>query len=121
LYTSPARIKTPHDLTCFVATTLLASGKHIGFGRLKKHIAKLRMKTQRYASWTLLDSDGKRYGKVKMGKRVYKFVPHRQMNGTIKTATVKRGKIVPARQRCAAGGSHCKLKRTQARYPGGHR
>lgn len=114
------------------------TGKYIGLGRLKKHIAKLRMKTQRYAfwkdlgsqavqdvlerldkayqrffvkqsglprfkkvkkyrsftlkqaGWKLLDSDDKRYGKIQIGKREYKFVQHRQINGVIKTVTVKR-------------------------------
>ncbi len=114
------------------------TGEYIGLGRLKKPIAKLRMKTHRYgfwkdlgsqavqdvlerldkayqrffagqgglprfkkvkkyrsftlkqAGWKLLDSDGKRYGKIQIGKREYKFVQHRQMNGIIKTVTVKR-------------------------------
>jgi putative transposase len=114
------------------------TGQYIGPGRLKKHIAKLRMKTQRYgfwkdlgsqavqdvlerldkayqrffagqgglprfkkvkkyrsftlkqAGWKLLDSGDKRYGKIQLGKRQYKFVQHRQMNGVIKTVTIKR-------------------------------
>jgi len=32
------------------------TGKYIGLGRLKKHIARLRMRTQRYASWKALGS-----------------------------------------------------------------
>ena len=32
------------------------TGKYIGLGRIQKHIAKLRMKTQRYAFWQVLGS-----------------------------------------------------------------
>lgn len=114
------------------------TGKYIGLGRLKKHIAKLRMRTQRcafwkelgsqavqdvlerldkaykrffarqgglprfkkvkkyrsftltQAGWKLLDSEGKRYGKILIGGHTYKFVQHRPINGVIKTVTIKR-------------------------------
>ena len=113
------------------------TGKHISPGRMKKHIARLRMKTQKYAfwkalgsqavqdvlerqekayarffnkqggpprfrkvkkfrsftlkqaGWKLLDSDQK-YGRVRIGKTVYKFVYHRPLRGAIKTVTIKR-------------------------------
>ena len=46
--------------------------------------------TLKQAGWKLLDSVDKRYGRIQIGKREYKFVQHRQINGVIKTVTVKR-------------------------------
>src|SRR5712692_2980102 len=110
------------------------TGKYISEARMKAHIAKLRMKTNRYAFWKKVGSqavqdvlerldDGytrffkelakrppkykkvrqrksftlKQAGwelleenKVRIGKRVYKFVKHRDMPGTVKTLTIKR-------------------------------
>ncbi len=41
------------------------------------------------AGWKLLDSE-QRYGRVRVGTKVYKFVKHRPMWGDIKTVTIKR-------------------------------
>src|SRR5690606_25679084 len=122
-------------------------GKHLSEARLKKHISKLRMRSQKYAYWkklgsqavqevierldkayqrffqkqgglprfkkvkqyksftlkqtagwqllpdlkTVSDAQKKRgVGQIKIGKVVYKFIKHRELQGTIKTVTVKR-------------------------------
>lgn len=114
-------------------------GKHIPEARMKKHIAKLRMKIARFAHWRLVGSqavqdicerheaayqrffdkqgglprfrkvkkytsftlkqagwkleeaqENKRYRKVVIQGRAYKFVYHRPLNGEIKTVTIKR-------------------------------
>ncbi len=45
--------------------------------------------TLKQAGWKLLDSEQK-YGRVQIGKRVYKFVQHRSLWGDMKTVTIKR-------------------------------
>jgi len=66
------------------------------FGGLAKRPPKFR-KVKQYSSftlkqvgWKLLDSNGKRYGKVQISTHTYKFVKHREIKGLIKTITVKR-------------------------------
>ncbi len=117
-------------------------GEYIPEGRMKEHVAKLRMKTQRYAywkkigsqsvqevierlhkaylrffkgkagrprfkkvkkyssfvlkqaGWQLLESEKPKVGKISIGKRVHKFVKHREIQGIIKTITVIHQYIV---------------------------
>ena len=60
-----------------------------GFPKFRK-IKKFRSFTLKQAGWKLLDRDDKRYRKIRLGKRVYNFVQHREIKGEIKTVTIKR-------------------------------
>jgi len=73
------------------------TGAYVPIERMKAHIARLRMRTQRYAFWKAVGSqavqdvlerlDG---SKVRIGKHIYRCVKHRPLRGTVKTLTVKR-------------------------------
>ncbi len=59
-----------------------------GLPRFRK-LKKFRSFTLKQAGWKLLDSEQK-YGRVRIGKKVYKLVYHRPMQDDIKTVTIKR-------------------------------
>ncbi len=54
-----------------------------------RKVQKFRSFTLKQAGWKLLDSE-QRYGRVRIGTKVYKFVHHRPMQGDIKPVTIKR-------------------------------
>ncbi len=54
-----------------------------------RKVQKFRSFTLKQAGWKLLESKQK-YGRVQIGKKVYKLVYHRPMQGNIKTVTIKR-------------------------------
>lgn len=61
-----------------------------GFPKFRK-VKKFRSFMLKQAGWELLDCErGKHYRKIRLGKRVYKFVQHREIKGEIKTVTIKR-------------------------------
>ncbi len=64
--------------------------KQGGFPRFKKVKRYKSFTLKQTAGWKLLPSDGKRYAKVSMDGRVYKFRQTRPIAGIIKTVTIKR-------------------------------
>ncbi len=54
-----------------------------------RKVQKFRSFTLKQAGWKLLESEQK-YGRVQIGKKVYKLVYHHPMQGDIKTVTIKR-------------------------------
>ncbi len=54
-----------------------------------RKVQKFRSFTLKQAGWKLLDSEQK-YGRVQIGKKVYKLVCHCPLQGDIKTVTIKR-------------------------------
>jgi len=56
-----------------------------------KKVKKFKSFVLKQAGWDLKDvQEGKKYRKIRIGKKVYKFVYHRPLNGQIKTVTIKR-------------------------------
>ncbi|MDZ4672062.1 MAG: transposase [Phototrophicales bacterium] len=56
-----------------------------------KKVKKFKSFILKQAGWDLLDKqDGKKYRKIRIGKKIYKFVNHRPLNGEIKTVAIKR-------------------------------
>jgi putative transposase len=56
-----------------------------------KKVKKFKSFVLKQAGWDLLDKqEGKKYRKICIGKKTYKFVYHRPLNGQIKTVTIKR-------------------------------
>ncbi|PJF28817.1 MAG: transposase, partial [Phototrophicales bacterium] len=74
------------------------TGKYIPLHVMKKgglphfkKVKKFKSFILKQAGWDLLDKqDGKKYGKIGIGKKIYKFVYHRPLNGEIKTVAIKR-------------------------------
>ncbi len=64
--------------------------KQGGLPRFKK-VKKYKSFVLKQAGWDLLDAqEGKKYRKIRIDKKMYKFVYHRPLNGVIKTVTIKR-------------------------------
>jgi putative transposase len=64
--------------------------KQGGFPRFKK-VKKFKSFVLKQAGWKLHDEQpSKKYRKIRIGQKIYKFVYHRQLNGEIKTVTIKR-------------------------------
>ncbi len=56
-----------------------------------KKVKKFKSFILKQAGWDLLDKqEGKKYRKIRIGKKIYKFVYHRPLNGEIKTVAIKR-------------------------------
>jgi putative transposase len=64
--------------------------KQGGLPRFKK-VKKFKSFVLKQAGWDVLDEQkDKKYRKIRIGKKMYKFVYHRPLNGEIKTVTIKR-------------------------------
>jgi len=64
--------------------------KQGGLPRFKK-VKKFKSFVLKQAGWDVLDKQaGKKYRKIRIGKKIYKFVYHRPLNGEIKMVTIKR-------------------------------
>jgi len=60
------------------------------FPRFTK-VKKFKSFVLKQAGWALHDKQpSKKYRKIRIGKKIYKFVYHRPLNGQIKTVTIKR-------------------------------
>jgi putative transposase len=56
-----------------------------------KKVKKFKSFVLKQAGWDLKDAqEDKKYRKIRIGKKIYKFVYHRPINGVIKTVTIKR-------------------------------
>lgn len=56
-----------------------------------KKVKKFKSFILKQAGWDLLsEQEGKKYRKIRIGKKIYKFVYHRPLNGEIKTVAIKR-------------------------------
>ncbi|MDX2075120.1 MAG: transposase [bacterium] len=56
-----------------------------------KKVKKFKSFVLKQAGWDVLDGqEGKKYRKIRIGKKTYKFIYHRPLNGVIKTVTIKR-------------------------------
>ncbi len=64
--------------------------KQGGLPRFKK-VKKFKSFVLKQAGWDVLDEQkGKKYRKIRIGKKIYKFIYHRPLNGEIKTVAIKR-------------------------------
>lgn len=56
-----------------------------------KKVKKFKSFILKQTGWDLLgEQKGKKYRKIRIGKKIYKFVYHRPLNGEIKTVAIKR-------------------------------
>jgi len=64
--------------------------KESGLPHFKK-VKKFKSFVLKQAGWDLEDiQEGKKYRKIRIGKKTYKFIYHRPINGVIKTVIIKR-------------------------------
>ncbi len=59
------------------------------FKKVKKYSSFVLKQT----GWQLLESEKSKVGKISIGSRIHKFVKHREIQGTIKTITIKRDSL----------------------------